>query len=47
MYSDEFMKFLINYQKPEYDKNVEKQTRYFRFKTRHNRLASVLLLNKK
>jgi len=47
MYSDEFMKFLINYQKPEYDKSVDKQVRNFRFKTKHNRLAAVFLLSKK
>ena len=47
MYSKEFMKFLINYQKPEYDESVHKQVRNFRFNPKNNRLASILLLNKK
>ena len=47
MYSPEFMKFLINYQKPEYDNSVNKQVKNFRFNPKNNKLASVLLLNKK
>ncbi|MFA7658827.1 MAG: hypothetical protein WCY19_05280 [Candidatus Gastranaerophilaceae bacterium] len=47
MYSHEFMRFLINYQKPEYNENVNKQVKNFRFSLKNNRLASVLLLNKK
>jgi len=47
MYSPEFMRFLINYQKPEYDNSVNKQTKFFNFKTKHRTLAAVLLLNKK
>lgn len=46
MYSREFMRYLINYQKPEYNENVHKTVKYFGFGFM-NRLASVLLLNKK
>jgi len=47
MYSQEFMKFLINYQKPEFDGSLERQTKYFNFKNKNNTLASILLLIKK
>lgn len=47
MFSPEFMKFLINYQTPEYDESVNKKVKTFKFDVRNNKLASVLLLNKK
>lgn len=47
MYSPDFMRFLINYQKPEYNENIHKQVKYFRFSLLDRVLASVLLLNKK
>lgn len=47
MYSPEFMRYLINYQKGEYNKNVHKQIRNFRFSFKNFILASVLLVNKK
>lgn len=47
MFSKEFMRFLINYQTPEYTNNVNKQVKNFRFNSKNNRLASVLLLNRK
>jgi hypothetical protein len=47
MYSREFMRFLINYQKPEYKENIHKEVKYFRFGLFDRILASVLLLNKK
>ena len=47
MYSPEFMKFLINYQKPEYNENVNKQVKYFSFSLKDRVLASILLLSKK
>lgn len=47
MYSPELMRFLINYQTPEYDESVNKKVKYFRFDIKSSRLASVLLLNKK
>jgi len=47
MYSPEFMKFLIDYQKPEYNGALYKKTKYFNFKKNNNRLASILLLLKK
>jgi len=47
MYSPEFMKFLINYQKPEYNESVNKKVHYFRFSLKDRILASVLLLSKK
>ena len=47
MYSQDFMKFLINYQKPEFDSSVNRQTKYFKFKNKNNTLASILLLIKK
>lgn len=47
MYSPEFMKFLINYQKPEYNSTLDRQIKYFKSKTRNNRLASILLVIKK
>lgn len=45
MYSPEFMRYLINYQKPEYNENLHKTVKTFGFGF-FNRLASVLLLNK-
>lgn len=47
MYSPEFMRFLINYQKPEYNANIYKEVRNFKFDLKNTRLASVLLLNRK
>lgn len=47
MFSKEFMRFLINYQTPEYDESVHKQEKRFKFNSKNNKLASVLLLNKK
>lgn len=47
MYSKEFMRFLINYQKPEYNENVNKQVKYFSFSLKDRVLASILLLSKK
>lgn len=47
MYSREFMRYLINYQKPEYNENVNKQVKNFRFGFKDRVLASVLLLCKK
>jgi len=47
MYSQEFMKFLINYQKPEYNVALDRRTKYFNFKNKNNSLASILLLIKK
>lgn len=47
MYSHEFMKFLINYQKPEFDENLGKEVKNFRFKLMDIIFASVLLVSKK
>lgn len=47
MYSPEFMRYLINYQKPEYNENVHKQVKNFKFGLKDRVLASVLLLSKK
>ena len=47
MYSPEFMRYLINYQKPEYNENVNKQVRNFKFGLKDRVLASILLLSKK
>jgi hypothetical protein len=47
MYSQEFMRYLINYQKPEYDESATRKVKYFRFGLRDRILASVLLLSKK
>ena len=46
MYSPEFMRYLINYQKPEYNENIHKTFKYFKFEF-INKLACVLLLAKK
>lgn len=46
MYSREFMRYLINYQKPEYNENIHKSVKYFGFGL-FDKLASVLLLGKK
>lgn len=47
MYSPDFMRYLINYQKGELNENVGKEVRYFRFSLKDRILASVLLINKK
>lgn len=47
MYSPEFMRYLINYQKPEYNENVNKKVKYFKFGLFDRVLASVLLLCQK
>lgn len=47
MYSPEFMRYLINYQKPEYNENIHKQVRNFKFSLKDRILASILLLSKK
>ena len=47
MFSPEFMKYLINYQKPEYNESVERKTINFKFKHKNGKLAHVFLLNKK
>lgn len=44
MYSPEFMRFLINYQKPEYDDSVNRRVKHFRLSLKDRVLASVLLL---
>lgn len=46
MYSQEFMRYLIKYQTPDYDESVNKKTKYLGFGFR-TKLASVLLVNKK
>ncbi len=47
MYSQEFMRYLINYQTPEYNENVNKQVKHFRFSLKNRVAAFVFLLNKK
>lgn len=47
MYSPEFMRFLINYQKPEYNENSTKTVKTFRFEMKNTKLAAVLLTTKK
>lgn len=48
MYSHEFMRFLINYQTPEFDEKVDKQVvKKFNLPFKFNKLATVLLTNKK
>lgn len=47
MYSPEFMKYLINYQKGELNQSVDKEVRHFKFSLKDRILASVLLTNKK
>lgn len=47
MYSPEFMRFLINYQKPDLKKVETKHVRHFHFGLMDRILASVLLLNKR
>lgn len=47
MYSPEFMRYLINYQKPEYNENGHRKVKYFRFSLKDRVLASVLLFSKK
>lgn len=47
MYSPEFMRYLINYQKEESNQSVDKEVRHFRFGLKDRILASVLLANKK
>lgn len=47
MYSPEFMRYLINYQKGECNESVNKKIKHFRFHLKNRVLASVLLTNKK
>lgn len=47
MYSPEFMRYLINYQKGELNQSADKEVRHFRFSLKDRILASVLLTNKK
>lgn len=47
MYSREFMRFLIKYQTPDYDESIDRKVEYFKFGVKNNKLASVLLTNKK
>lgn len=47
MYSPELMKFLINYQKPEYNESLDRKVSHFRFSLKDRILASILLLNKR
>ncbi len=47
MYSQEFMRFLIKYQTPDYDESVDHKVINFRFGLKTSRLAAVLLVNKK
>lgn len=47
MYSPEFMRYLINYQKGELNETANKEVRHFRFSLKDRILASVLLMNKK
>lgn len=46
MFSPEFMKYLINYQKPEYNENIHKHVKKFRFSLKDRILASVMLIIK-
>lgn len=47
MFSPEFMKYLINYQTPEYNENVHKKVKNFKFSLKDRVLSYVLLINKK
>lgn len=47
MFSPELMRFLINYQTPEYNKNIEKQTKNFHFGLKNRTLAKVFLADRK
>lgn len=47
MYSPEFMRYLINYQKPEYKETAHKKVHFFKFSIKNRVLSYVLLLNKK
>ena len=47
MYSKEFMRYLINYQTPEYNENINKKVKNFRFGLKNSKLATVLLPVKK
>lgn len=47
MFSLEFMRFLINYQKPEYNENVDREVKIFKFGLKNRVLSYVLLHNKK
>lgn len=47
MYSPEFMRFLINYQKPEHDETTTKVVKNFKFGIRNTKLAAVHLTAKK
>lgn len=46
MYSPAFMRYLINYQKPEYNENLHKSVKHFGFGFM-NKLASVLMLSRR
>ena len=47
MFSPEFMRFLINYQTPEYKEEKSKHVKYFRFSLKDRFLAYSTLFNKK
>lgn len=47
MYSQEFIRFLFNYQKPEFKKDIYKETKHFGMRSKLSDLATVVLLNKK
>jgi len=47
MYSPDFMRYLINYQKGELNENVGKEVRNFKFSLKNRILAAVLLTAKK
>lgn len=46
MFSPELMRFIINYQMPEYKKDLNKKVKNFKFKPKNRILAHVFLLNK-
>lgn len=43
MYSPEFMRFLINYQKPDYNDKVNKSVKTFDLNPRNGKWAAILL----
>lgn len=47
MYSKEFMKFLINYQKEDFKPEESKKEINFKDKNKNGRLAEILLTTKK
>lgn len=47
MYSPEFMRYLINYQKPEYKETTHKKVHFFKFGLKDRMLSYVWLINKK